>query len=91
MIPVAIASQPQSPTCSKAGRSPSDPEPVEAEDPQAEEQEAEAGQGREEADDRDQDGRVLHSRLLAIAQTDAVPLGCRSPPLAAAGTPYACE
>ena len=36
-----------------------DPEPVEAEHSQAKEQEAEPCEGGEEAEDRDQDGRVL--------------------------------
>ncbi len=40
------------------------PEPVEAEDAQAEEQMTEAGQCSEEAEDRDQDGRVLHGAFL---------------------------
>ena len=37
-----------------------DAEPIEAEDPQAEEQEAEPRERCEEADDRDEDGWVLH-------------------------------
>src|SRR6185436_18316901 len=40
-----------------------DAEPVESEDSQAEEQPAEAGQRGEEAEHRDQDGRVSHSVL----------------------------
>ena len=64
-IPVPTASQPQSPALSYwqvAER----PEPVEADDAQPEEQEAESFECREETEDRDEDGQVLHVCLLWV-------------------------
>ena len=42
---------------------PKDPEPVEADDAEAEVQPVEAGEHPKEADDRNEDGRVLHPDL----------------------------
>ena len=46
----------------KGRQVPEDAEPVEAEDPQPEEQEPESRERCEEAEDRDEDGWVLHER-----------------------------
>ena len=60
------------------------PEPVEADDPQAEEQEAEPDERREESEDGDEDGWVLHRcdppRLPAHAGRSGNATNTRTPP-----------
>ena len=65
-IPVPTASQPHSPTLFELGKVAERPEPVEADHAQPEEQEAESRECREETEDRDEDGRVLHVCLLWV-------------------------